>query len=49
MWLFHIDTYMYLDMDTIINLNKNHMQIHRYVMWAIHGKYDGLNKIQTSN
>ena len=33
--------YMYLDMDAIINLNTKHMQIYRYVMWAIHGKYDG--------
>ena len=37
--------HMYLDIDTIINIDTKHMHIYGYNIWAIHGKYDGQDKI----
>jgi hypothetical protein len=39
--------YMYLDMDTIINIDTKHMHIYGYNIWPINDKYDGQDKVFT--
>ena len=39
--------YMYLDMDTIINIDTKHTHIYGYNIWPIHDKYDGQDKVFT--